>query len=245
MKNFDRISEKFDELLQEVKKLQEPVRSKAFYKLSARDILWEISALESCESIKNFLDHALIFGSRIELLKHAMTHSTFDGLNLEFGVFQGASINYFAENTPNKLWYGFDSFEGLLEDWPGHHAQKGRFSLEGKLPAVRDNVKLVKGWFNDTLPMFLEKNKQNISFIHIDGDTYPAAETVLSHCVSRFIPGTVLVFDEYLGYPGWRTGEFKAWIECVEKNFINYKYLSFTTNQAAIKITNIENDSPR
>ena len=41
-----------------------------------------------------------------------------DNLYIEFGVFSGTSINYFSKNLKKKI-YGFDSFEGLKEDWVG------------------------------------------------------------------------------------------------------------------------------
>ena len=38
------------------------------------------------------------------------------GLFLEFGVFEGNSIQTISKNTDNIV-YGFDSFEGLPEKW--------------------------------------------------------------------------------------------------------------------------------
>mgnify|MGYP000079224382 CR=1 FL=1 len=74
---------------------------------------------------------------------------------LEFGVWQGGSINFFSSKFPNSQFYGFDSFEGLPENWrPGF--EKGTFSLNGMLPKVNANVKLIPGWFNESLPYFLE-----------------------------------------------------------------------------------------
>ena len=51
---------------------------------------------------------------------------------LEFGVHVGTTINFFS-NYVNKI-YGFDSFEGLREDWYGTTSPKGRFNLNKKLP---------------------------------------------------------------------------------------------------------------
>ena len=56
------------------------------------------------------------------------------GLYCEFGVYQGASINFIAERADSVV-HGFDSFEGLPEDWwPGR--KKGRFKVDA-LPRVR------------------------------------------------------------------------------------------------------------
>ena len=37
-------------------------------------------------------------------------------------------------------------------------------------------IEWVVGWFNETLPGFLEKHPQNISFVHIDCDIYSLDE---------------------------------------------------------------------
>ncbi len=67
-------------------------------------------------------------------------------LVLEFGVFKGGMINYQARKFPELNFVGFDSFEGLQEQWSGMAPEK-TFDLGGKLPRVRRNVSLVKGWF--------------------------------------------------------------------------------------------------
>ena len=40
-----------------------------------------------------------------------------NGHILEFGVFSGGTINYLAKKMPTKIIYGFDSFQGLPENW--------------------------------------------------------------------------------------------------------------------------------
>src|SRR5450631_2069107 len=51
------------------------------------------------------------------LLEAAMKkRSVREGLILEFGVYSGRTINHMAALTQEKL-FGFDSFEGLPEDW--------------------------------------------------------------------------------------------------------------------------------
>ena len=95
-----------------------------------------------------------------------------DGLFLEFGVYTGSTINLMSNILKDKMFYGFDSFEGLPEDWIGSNCTKGSFSLNGNLPIVNDNVKLIKGWFNESLPVFLNEHKGNIAFMHIDSDDW-------------------------------------------------------------------------
>jgi hypothetical protein len=96
---------------------------------------------------------------------------------LEFGVHTGRSINIIADILKDKTIHGFDSFEGLPEDWAMSNGEfhnpntikrkKGYFALDN-LPEVRDNVRLWKGWFDKTIPQYLEDIKpQQIAFLHI------------------------------------------------------------------------------
>ena len=65
-------------------------------------------------------------------------------LVLEFGVYKGGMINHQAKKFPELDFVGFDSFEGLQEQWSGMAPEK-TFDLGGKLPKVRRNVGLVQG----------------------------------------------------------------------------------------------------
>ena len=113
---------------------------------------------------------------------------------------------------------------------------KGTFDLGGKMPPVEDNVTLHKGWFDKTLPAFLKTNSQAISLCHIDCDTYESALYVLQKIAKRLVPGSVLVFDEYYGYPNWENGEFRAWQEVCKKSKSKYDYLAFANMQVAVVI---------
>ena len=75
------------------------------------------------------------------------------GLNLEFGVFSGETINHMAKLRPDMKFTGFDSFEGLPEDMDtGEKLVPAKvFDRGGEPPEVEDNVTLVKGWFDDTI----------------------------------------------------------------------------------------------
>jgi len=177
---------------------------------------------------------ALMFTRRVELWDYALNKICLTGTCAEFGVFKGDSINYFAGRLPTV--YGFDSFEGLREDWKGWVCPKGTFDLQGKLPKVKPNVRLIKGWFDVTIPDFLAQHPGPFAFVHIDCDTFEATEVMLSLIGSYLVPGTVLVFDEYFGYRGWQSGEFKAWMDYTERTGTEYEYLAFSAHQVALQI---------
>jgi len=170
----------------------------------------------------------------------AAHHITEKGLCLEFGVYRGESINFFSDYLKDRHWYGFDSFEGLQENWDaGIHGMKF-FNLNGKPPTVNKNVTLYKGWFKDTLPNFFKNKKDKISFIHIDCDTYESTNDVLNNIpINRIQKGTVLLLDDYIGYWGWKDHVFKSFKEWIQKNKLKYKYQVFGSKSAQVVITEV------
>lgn len=181
-------------------------------------------------------------GGRLDLLEHALSLVTVDGFYAEFGVFQGETLAFVA-NRVEKVVYGFDSFEGLPGDW-FLGVTKGYFSLQGELPKLnvtQNNFRLVKGWFNETLPDFTSQIAEPAAFIHVDCDLYESTKAILDGLCDRIVPGTVIVFDEYLNYPGWQNHEHKAWIEFCEAQKVKYRYVSFapTMFSAAVVVDSV------
>jgi len=126
-----------------------------------------------------------------------------DGLVLEFGFFKGRTIRVVAQSTDRTV-HGFDSFEGLPEDWTGWKRPAGYFALKGALPTVPANVVLHKGWFKDTLPAFVAASTQSVALAHFHCDLYSSTRDVFAALGDRIRPGSVLVFHEYFNYGGWR-----------------------------------------
>jgi predicted O-methyltransferase YrrM len=159
---------------------------------------------------------------------------------LEFGVFSGNSINHIADLMPGRRVVGFDSFEGLPEEWrPGFGA--GAFR-RNDLPAVRENVELVVGWFDHTLPGFVAAHPgESLALLHVDCDLYSSTVTIFAHLADRLRPGTVIVFGEYYNYPEWRAHEHKAFQELVAARNIAYAYIGLVPahQQVAALITAI------
>jgi len=144
---------------------------------------------------------------------------------LEFGVASGRTINYISKFT-NDTVYGFDSFEGLPEKWRDGF-DKGTFSRNGNLPVVNNNVVLVKGWFDKTLPDFIKTQNKKVSFIHMDADLYSSTKYILNTLKDYLDNDCVIVFDELVNYPGFDgdTGELKAFYEFITENIVNYEWL--------------------
>lgn len=135
-----------------------------------------------------------------------------DGLWLEFGVGSGHTLNLICEYRLQGTVYGFDSFEGLPSDWRPEFP-KGAFK-QPSLPQVKSNATLIKGLFEDTIPQFIAaQTQQYISLLHIDCDLYSSTKTVFSYLGARLTKGSIIVFDELIGYPGFEEHELKAFYE--------------------------------
>ena len=166
-------------------------------------------------------------------LRYCSDQVALEGVYLEMGVCTGRTINFIAALNPEKVIYGFDSFEGLPSDWVRADASVPEktfaFKIPQMLPAVLHNVKLVKGMFKETLPKFKELCLKNtpIAFIHIDCDVYEATKTVFDILGDNLIPGSVIVFDEYYNYPGYEHHEYKAFQEFLQKAEKKAKPLAF------------------
>lgn len=190
---------------------------------------------EASEYIAVNMPGALNFSRLSDFHRFALSKVEVPGLYLEFGVGSGSSINQFAEMTQETV-HGFDSFLGLPEDWPGRHEPRGAYSLGGKLPKVRSNVELHRGWFNETLRGFLDKTPGKVAFLHMDADLYSSTHYVLEALQERLQKGSVIVFDEYFNYISWRDHEYKAFQEFVSKRKIAYTYLAYAYQQVVLKI---------
>ncbi len=109
------------------------------------------------ENIPNIQTYPLTYVFEKMNLKHKP-----NTLWLEFGVASGRTINYISQFTSENV-YGFDSFEGLPEKWRDNF-DKGYFNMNGNMPNVNKNVVLIKGWFNETLEPFIQKENKKYHF---------------------------------------------------------------------------------
>src|SRR6266852_453027 len=121
-------------------------------------------------------------------------------LYLEFGVFKGDSIRRWASllSHPASHLEGFDSFEGLPEDW-GWSTDRGAFSMNGAVPQIDDaRIRFHKGWFTDTVAAF-KPPPHEVFVANFDADLYSSSRFVLNQIKSLIVPGCYLYFDEFSG----------------------------------------------
>jgi len=212
--------------------------TKMIHKFYVNDIWIDVRLAAKKEAVEYVLANmqdAIVRRDRYELLKFALGRAMPEGLVLEFGVEKGESIRVLARNT-DRIVYGFDSFEGLPADWRGTMETKGKFSTKNRLPAAPSNVRFRVGWFDATLPQFLSEVKEKAAFIHIDCDIYESTRTVFDLMSDRIVNGTIIVFDEYFNYPGWRQHEFKAFQEFIRRSGKSYRYIGYSAEKGHVAV---------
>lgn len=163
-----------------------------------------------------------------------------DELLLDLGVWAGWSTRLISDASGRTV-YGFDTFSGLVEDWPiDDHTviKRGAFSLadpvarrflrdtgvslhDGVPDALGRKVEFIRGSTYETLAPFLaERPGAAIRLFHMDLDTYESCLHALETCKDRFVEGSILVFDEYLV----TNGEMLAFYEFQSKYELQWHY---------------------
>jgi hypothetical protein len=104
------------------------------------------------------------FDTREKMYEHLNRTFFDDGKSaidyLEFGVFEGSSMRTWCQlnTSPETRFFGFDSFEGLPEDWtPRSPCPR----VPSRLPentghSATHAFSFVVGWFQHSLPAFLK-----------------------------------------------------------------------------------------
>ncbi len=203
---------------------------------SRRD-LWAAAEREAAASSERFVREVMptgrAFDDSLATLEYALSLAPSEGMALEFGVYNGRTLKVITEARKHNKVFGFDSFQGLPEDWRSNILE-GTFATE-QLPDVA-GAELVVGWFHDTLADFLADHPGPVAFLHLDADLYSSTVTVLEHVGPRLRPGSIIVFDEYFNYPGWEQHEHRAWREFVAKTGIQCQYIAYTFNHEQVVV---------
>lgn len=196
------------------------------------------AALEASQFADEHMPTARVFHDPQSTLAYALEIAPQDGMALEFGVFMGRSLTMIAKARNGREVYGFDSFKGLPEDYR-QHVREGAFGLDA-VPEI-EGAELVVGWFDETLPGFMAAHPGPVSFLHVDGDLYSSTKTIFEHVGSRLRVGSVIVFDEFFNYPGWRAHEYRAWEEFIAESGIEAVYEAYTSNneQVVARLTTV------
>jgi len=195
-----------------------------------------LSVIDAARFLEEHFPSAQNLGGRENLLRHACCSVAMDGDVLEFGVMGGQTLTILCDEFNDRIVHGFDSFNGLPEDWT-HDSPIGTYSMEGRLPPhLPSNAKLHIGLFENTLPKYLVSTDAPVALLHIDSDLYSSARTALFGLAPRLRAGSMIVFDEFLNYPGWRQHEYRAFTEFVEAFDVEFRYFSFASSYLSVAV---------
>lgn len=157
---------------------------------------------------RDWLMHFLYFKEMYDLIAEV------DGDIVECGVGYGDSLYKLSclvyYDGKRRRIYGFDSFEGFPEpsdedrsprnprkgDWKVSTVEKIYQVLMNGIERdfVRDNVILVKGFFDESLRNY---EGEKIALLHLDVDLYRSYKVTLEYFWPRVAQGGVVLFDEY------------------------------------------------
>jgi hypothetical protein len=147
-----------------------------------------------------------------------------DGSIVECGVFKGVSLVRFAHFRAiaglqdTKAIYGFDTFSDFpssdyepdnellakfIDSAGSRSISKDQLHTVLEAKGISDNVSLIDGDVNETVPEFIEKNPGfQISFLNLDVDLYGPSKVILENFFPLISPGGILLLDDYGKFPG-------------------------------------------
>ena len=165
-----------------------------------------------------------------ELAKEA-NRKKLKGCFVECGVWKGGSAAVFIKLAEDRDVWLFDSFEGMpktrikkdqkiLKKGDNLASIEEINNLFRRLKLNRKNVKIVKGWFNITLPKF--KNKVGeIAILRIDADFYESTKSCLDNMFDNVVKNGYVILDDYFGFIGCK----KAVDEFIKKRKLKVKII--------------------
>lgn len=171
---------------------------------------WRTKSLTPGVEVGHFSYNLLAYGLS-SLAIGRQTNPTDLSFWLEFGVFRGRSINI-TRAILNESFrvVGFDTFQGLPEQWGGF--KKGSFDIGGVGPPTLPNIQLRKGLIKDGLSEWVLTHPHvDLAGVNIDCDLYRGALQALFLLHGYFRPGTLIHFHEIFPRKGTRpTDEGRA-----------------------------------
>jgi len=142
------------------------------------------------------------------------------GAIVECGTWKGGMIAGLAWLFgPKRSYYLFDSYEGLPPPSEIDGERARRWQTEKNAPNYNDNcrasiedarnvmqragirdAKIVKGWFEDTLPK--ASIEDGISILRMDADWYDSTMCILENLFDQVVPGGCVIIDDYYCWDG-------------------------------------------
>jgi len=182
---------------------------------------------------------ARFVGLPYQVLEAGIAAATVDGHVAEFGVFGGRSLAQLAAGVSGTV-HGFDSFKGLPSDFT-EGTLKGAYDIGGIPPAVAANCTLHVGDFATTVPAFAATVAEPARLWHVDCDIHGSTKQVFDAIGDRLQPGSVVVFDDFVGFMGAELHEQRAWRELTHARRIKYRTIAaaLLAREVAVQVESI------
>jgi hypothetical protein len=178
--------------------------------------------------------------TRMDLHRHVYDQQAGKLDYLEFGVYKGRTLRAWSEMSRRRevRLFGFDTFTGLPEKWElgGASLAEGHFAVEA-MPTFDDpRVTLVKGLFQDTLPLFLNRyERRGTLIVHLDADLYSSTLYVLARLSDVLRAGDVLIFDEF-SQPLHEYRALVDWSQAYRRSYVGIASASEYHQQVAVRL---------
>jgi Methyltransferase domain len=137
---------------------------------------------------------------------------------VEFGVWKGYSTRVIRDELwRSGVWdgaqrrkriYAYDSFDGL----PANYENLSAGTFATAVPKL-NGVRIVKGFFEDSLTPALAAEVEQVSLAHLDADLYSSTACALEWLTPLLHAGSLLLFDEFLGEDPAEERAFVEWTE--------------------------------
>ncbi len=168
------------------------------------------------------------YSKRYLLYEHILRSKNLDQpiTYLEFGVSGGMSFRWWvnANRNPDSVFVGFDTFEGLPEDWGGFR----QGAMTADIPRMDDpRVSFKKGLFQETLPGYLAGIRPGRrKVIMMDADLFTSTLYVLTTLAPFLEKGDILLFDQF-NVP---MHEFLAFREFTASYYLKFNLIGAANN---------------
>jgi O-methyltransferase len=185
---------------------------------------------DSYRFLRNYPDRKKLYKHTLDTNKLTDTPIQY----LEFGVFGGDSFRWWLDNNKHadSTFHGFDTFEGLPEDW-GFYNQG---DMHASMPEVADKRgQFVKGLFQHTLLDFIKTSLDKTGkrkVIHLDADLFSSTLFVLTSLAPYLQDGDLILFDEF-SVPNH---EYFAWDLFTKTYYVDFEVIGAVNNFFQIAI---------
>lgn len=189
------------------------------------------AAEETAEYVENKMLSLPYFDNSFQLLDFTWSKVKKEGLYLEIeSGWQGKSIKLMVKRIQETvpIWELGQSLPLAQID----NINDKNSSSNHQNPKGEDNLEL--SFFYKHIQEFAATHEEKIAFAHLKCSDYFSSKKIFELLDNRICPGTIIQFDKYFYYPGWKQQQFKAFQEFMRDRKLSYEYLGYCSYGYAV-----------